>query len=96
MDNEIKNETELPLESTIEQPVPETTETVENVETAEATTEEKVNLFENEKPLDKNVKLMSPTRMILRRFFRSRLSIIGLIMIVGLFVFCWLGPAFYT
>ena len=28
---------------------------------------------EGEKPLDKNVKLMSPIRMVLRRFFRSKL-----------------------
>ena len=46
--------------------------------------------------LDKNVRLMSPTQMVLRRFFRSRLSIIGLVMIVGLFLFCWLGPVFYN
>ena len=49
-----------------------------------------------EAALDKNVKLMSPTRMVLRRFFRSKLSIIGLIMVVGLFVFSFLGPVFYT
>ena len=47
-------------------------------------------------PLDKNVRLMSPTQMLIRRFFRSKLSIIGLIMVVGLFLFCFLGPVFYT
>ncbi len=46
--------------------------------------------------LDRNVKLMSPTRMVLRRFFRSKLSVIGLIMVIGLFVFSFLGPVFYT
>ena len=46
--------------------------------------------------LDKNVRLMSPTQMVLRRFFRSKLSIIGLVMIVGLFLFCWIGPLFYN
>lgn len=46
-------------------------------------------------PLDKNVKLMSPTRMVLRRFFRSKLSIAGIIMLVALFVFSWLGPVVY-
>ena len=45
-------------------------------------------------PLDRNVKLMSPTRMVVRRFFRSRLSIIGLIMVVGLFLFSFVGPLF--
>ena len=28
---------------------------------------------DTEEPLDKNVRLMSPTRMVVRRFFRSRL-----------------------
>ncbi len=47
---------------------------------------------DTEAPLDKNLKLMSPTRMVVRRFFRSKLSIIGLIMVIGLFVFSFLGP----
>ena len=47
-------------------------------------------------PLDKNVRLMSPTRMVVRRFFRSRLSIIGLIMVVSLFLFSFAGPLIYT
>lgn len=50
---------------------------------------------DTETPLDKNVRLMSPTRMLLRRFFRSKLSITGLIMLVFLFAFCWLGPVVY-
>ena len=51
---------------------------------------------DTEVPLDKNVRLMSPTRMVVRRFFRSRLSIIGLIMVVGLFLFSFAGPLFYA
>lgn len=47
-------------------------------------------------PLDKNVRLMSPTRMVVRRFFRSKLSIVGLIMVVSLFIFSFLGPLVYT
>ena len=42
---------------------------------------------ENDVPHDKTVRLMSPTRMVVRRFFRSKLSIVGLIMVVGLFLF---------
>lgn len=49
-----------------------------------------------EVPLDKNVRLMSPTRMVLRRFFRSKLSIAGIIMLVALFLFSWLGPVFWN
>ena len=51
---------------------------------------------ETDVPLDKNVRLMSPTRMVVRRFFRSKLSIVGLIMVIGLFVFSFAGPFLYT
>ncbi len=37
-------------------------------------------------------KEMSPAQMVLRRFFRSRLSLVGLIMLVALFVFAFAGP----
>ena len=47
-------------------------------------------------PHDKSVKLMSPTRMVLRRFFRSKLSIVGLVILVSLFAFCWIGPVIYN
>ena len=47
-------------------------------------------------PLDKNVRLMSPTQMVMRRFFKSKLSVIGLVMLAVLFVFCFLGPVVYN
>ena len=50
---------------------------------------------DGETPLDKNIKLMSPMRMVLRRFFRSKLSIAGIIMLAFLIVFSWLGPVVY-
>ena len=53
-----------------------------------------VNKEDSDEPLDKNIKLMSPTRMVLRRFFRSKLSIVGLIMVVGLFIFSFVCPLF--
>jgi len=37
-------------------------------------------------------KEMSPTRMVVRRFFRSRLSLVGVIMLLTLFVFSFAGP----
>ena len=49
-------------------------------------------VVDTEVPLDKNLKLMSPGMMVVRRFFRSKLSIIGLIMIIGLFLFSFAGP----
>ena len=51
---------------------------------------------ELETPLDRNVRMMSPTRIIMRRFFRSKLSVIGLVMLVALFLFCFLGPVVYN
>ncbi len=51
---------------------------------------------DTEAPLDKNLRLMSPTRMVVRRFFRSKLSIVGLVMVVGLFLFSFLGPVVYN
>ena len=67
---------------------------LENVETEEIATKA-IDTSDTETPLDKNVRLMSPTRMLLRRFFRSKLSVTGLIMLVVLFAFCWLGPVVY-
>ena len=60
---------------------------------------EQINTADSEQkdePLDRNVRLMSPTQMVLRRFFRSKLSVIGLVILVALFIFCFLGPVFYT
>lgn len=38
---------------------------------------------------------MSPFRLVMRRFFRSKLSIVGLVMVIFLFVFSFLGPVIY-
>lgn len=35
---------------------------------------------------------LSPTRLLLKRFFRSKLSVAGLIMLIVLFVFSFIGP----
>ncbi len=53
-------------------------------------------VVDTELPLDKNVRLMSPARMVVRRFFRSKLSILGLVMVIGLFLFSFVGPLIYT
>ena len=45
--------------------------------------------------LNETYKQLSPARLILRRFFRSKLSIVGLIMIACLFLFSFLGPVVY-
>ena len=59
----------------------------ENIRTnpQEAVTEE---TFEEEI----HYKEMSPARMVARRFFRSRLSLIGVILLLALFAFSFIGP----
>ena len=37
---------------------------------------------------------LSPTRLVLKRFFRSKLSMTGLVILLCLFVFSFLGPVF--
>ena len=41
-----------------------------------------------------NVKVISPMRLVLRRFFRSKLSVVGLTIFILMFVFVFLGPVF--
>ncbi len=41
---------------------------------------------------DENFRVMSPGRMVAKRFFRSKLSVIGLAMIIFVFLFSFLGP----
>ena len=67
----------------------------ETAATVAATAEAVATVEDTETPLDKNVRLMSPTRMLLRRFFRSKLSMAGIIMLAALFIFCWFGPIVY-
>lgn len=48
--------------------------------------------LENLKAEEENYRVISPARMVAKRFFRSKLSIIGLLMIVFVFLFSFLGP----
>ena len=76
---------------------------MENEKIDQSTIKEETNVahqteIDNEEELEvkveeiSNAKMMSPSKMIIRRFFRSKLSIVGLIMIIFLFVFSFLGP----
>ena len=67
-----------------------------NEEATEALLDTEAKVTDAELPLDRNVRLMSPMQMVIRRFFRSKLSIVGLIMIVSLFLFSFVGPLVYT
>ena len=75
----------------IEENVP----TSEVEETVEETVAEEVAVSEEAtESIADSVKALSPTRLVLKRFFRSKLSIVGLVLIIGLFLFSFLGPLF--
>lgn len=71
---------------------------LEDVEesTAESVLEETEKKAEEGKEefLADNIRVMSPGRMVAKRFFRSKLSIFGLVVIVFLFLFSFIGPLF--
>ena len=69
---------------------------IENKQAVEELENPAIETQEADEPLDRNVRLMSPTQMVVRRFFRSKLSVIGIIMLVALFLFCFLGPVVYN
>lgn len=47
---------------------------------------------EEEMSIADSVRSLSPARLVLKRFFRSKLSVIGLAIMIFLFVVCWVGP----
>lgn len=49
---------------------------------------------ENVESIADSVKSLSPAQLVMKRFFRSKLSVVGLVIIVFLFAFCFLGPLF--
>lgn len=52
----------------------------------------------NEVKLDDvtRVKVLSPTRQVMKRFLRNRLAIVGSLILITMFVFCFAGPLFYA
>ncbi|HBK01719.1 MAG TPA: hypothetical protein DDY77_01635, partial [Clostridiales bacterium] len=89
-----ENQIKAPL-STLDETEEKIIESAENVATSEMGVDVPVEPVDTDVPLDKNVRLMSPTRMVLRRFFRSKLSMVGIIMLAALFIFSWFGPIVY-
>lgn len=49
-------------------------------------------LLDEELIVDENFRVISPARMVTKRFFRSALSIVGLCLIIFVFIFSYLGP----
>ncbi len=41
------------------------------------------------------VKVLSPSRLVFKRFIRNKLAIFGTCVLVALFLFCFVGPLFY-
>ena len=56
-------------------------------------TEEKAEDLHGEN-LGDRVRTLSPTMLVMKRFFRSKLSIIGLVTLIFLFTFSFIGPFF--
>ena len=46
--------------------------------------------------LEDRVKTLSPAAVVAKRFFRSKLSVIGLVTLVVLFIFSFFGPVIYN
>lgn len=44
--------------------------------------------------LSDRAKVLSPARLVLKRFFRSKLSVIGLVTLLLLYLICFIGPLF--
>ena len=65
-------------------------------ETEEVTSTETLQngAVKEEQSIADSVKALSPTRLVMKRFFRSKLSIVGLVLIISLFLFSFLGPLF--
>ena len=74
-----------------ETPAPEA---VEETTAAEEVAVSAVEVEETKESIADSVKALSPARLVMKRFFRSKLSIIGLVLIIGLFLFSFLGPLF--
>ena len=69
---------------------PETEEVVKSVNVEAAEVEDDL----HGEVLGDRVKTLSPGRTILKRFFRSKLSVIGLTIIIALFLISFIGPLF--
>ncbi len=67
---------------------------LEEKETAPETVESETQAVEEVESLADNVKALSPTQLVMKRFFRSKLSVVGLVIIVFLFLFSFVGPVF--
>ncbi len=66
----------------------------EKVLTPELAEEEVKSEAVEEESLADSVRIISPGKLVAKRFFRSRLSMVGLITLIVLFLFAFVGPLF--
>ena len=68
--------------------------TLENVSEEEVVATENVAAAEDlhGENLNDRVRVLSPGMMVAKRFFRSKLSMLGLVMLIALFIFSFVGP----
>ena len=45
--------------------------------------------------LEKNQVILTPGQLVMRRFFRNKLAVIGVCILVFMILFCFIGPLFY-
>ena len=67
---------------------------VQENEVVSEVVESEMKTLETVESLADSVKTLSPTRLVLKRFFRSKLSMVGLVVIICLFLFSFVGPLF--
>lgn len=77
--------------SEMEEEVVATAQTLEGAETEVPQPTEEDLHGEN---LTDRVKVLSPMATVMKRFFRSKLSVVGLVVIIALFLFSFVGPFF--
>lgn len=63
-----------------------------SIETEDAVESEAAAELEAEESVMRDVRIVSPAALVFKRFFRSRLSVIGLIMFIALLLFSFVGP----
>ncbi len=87
-EEKMKEQTEETVPVTAQDPVAENA-----ASTAQDSVAENAAVQEEESVADR-VRIISPFRLVMKRFFRSRLCVAGLIMFVFLLLFSFLGPVF--
>ncbi len=97
MPSDNASETNIPVadvneETASRSPDPDMVTVVENADVSETKADKSEE--KKEESLADRVRIVSPTKLVFKRFFRSRLSVAGLVMFLIVVVFSFLGPAF--